>query len=65
LILEHRGKRGTFLPQVWDNIRDPAEFLRQLKVKAGLDPAFWADDVSLLRYTVVKYREAEPPPRLQ
>jgi AmmeMemoRadiSam system protein B/AmmeMemoRadiSam system protein A len=65
LILEHCGKRGTFLPQVWDDIRDPAEFLRQLKVKAGLDPAFWADDVRLLRYTVVKYREAEPSPRLQ
>src|SRR4030095_15455012 len=33
LILDHGGKRGTFLPQVWDSIPDPAEFLRQLKVK--------------------------------
>ena len=65
LILEHGGKRGTFLPQVWDSIPDPAEFLRQLKVKAGLEPTFWADDLRLLRYSVIKFREAELPSRLQ
>src|SRR5207249_1786763 len=59
LILEHDGKRGTFLPQVWEGIPDAAEFLRQLKMKAGLEPTFWADDVRLLRYTVVKFRETE------
>ncbi len=59
LILEHGDKRGTFLPQVWDSIPDPAEFLRQLKRKAGLEPTFWADDLRLLRYTVVKFRESE------
>jgi hypothetical protein len=59
LILEHADKRGTFLPQVWDSIPDPAEFLRQLKRKAGLEPTFWADDLRLLRYTVVKFRESE------
>jgi hypothetical protein len=61
LILEHGGRRGTFLPQVWDQISDPAEFLRQLKRKAGLEPGFWAEDVLLLRYTVVKFREEEIP----
>jgi hypothetical protein len=65
LILEHGGKRGTFLPQVWDHICDPAEFLRQLKQKAGLEPSFWADDLRLLRYTAVKFREAELPSQLQ
>ena len=65
LILEHGGKRGTFLPQVWDSIPDPAEFLRQLKVKGGLEPTFWANDLRLLRYTVLKFREAEPASRLQ
>jgi MEMO1 family protein len=59
LILEHGDKRGTFLPQVWDSIPDPAEFLRQLKRKAGLEPSFWAGDLRLLRYTVVKFRESD------
>jgi len=57
LILEHGGNRGTFLPQVWDHIPDAAEFLRELKRKAGLEPEFWAQDVKLQRYTVVKFRE--------
>ena len=59
LIIEHGAKRGTFLPQVWDHIPDAAEFLRELKRKAGLEPEFWAQDVRLQRYTVVKFRERE------
>jgi hypothetical protein len=65
LILEHGSKRGTFLPQVWESIAGPREFLRQLKLKAGLEPTFWADDLRLLRYTVVKFREAPLPAQLQ
>jgi AmmeMemoRadiSam system protein A len=65
LILEHNSSRGTFLPQVWDSIPDPAEFLRQLKRKTGLEPDFWATDLRLLRYTVVKFGEEELPPPLQ
>jgi MEMO1 family protein len=65
LILEHNSSRGTFLPQVWDSIPDPVEFLRQLKRKTGLEPDFWATDLRLLRYTVVKFGEEELPPLLQ
>jgi len=61
LVLEHAGKRGTFLPQVWDSLPEPAAFLRELKLKAGLEPTFWADDLRLLRYSVAKFREIEPP----
>ena len=59
LILEHGGKRGTFLPQVWEHIPDATEFLRELKRKAGLEREFWAQDMKLQRYTVVKFRERE------
>jgi AmmeMemoRadiSam system protein A len=61
LILKHGERQSTFLPQVWENIREPAEFLRQLKMKAGLDASFWAPDVRLWRYTVIKYREQDLP----
>ena len=30
------GRKATFLPSVWDQIPSPAEFLQQLKRKAGL-----------------------------
>jgi len=61
LILQHAERRATFLPQVWESFNEPIEFLRQLKVKAGLGATFWAADVKLARYTVVKYSEAELP----
>lgn len=58
LILQWRDHRATFLPQVWENLPRPAEFLRQLKRKAGLADDFWADDLVLHRYTVRKWSEA-------
>jgi AmmeMemoRadiSam system protein B/AmmeMemoRadiSam system protein A len=60
LIFEHGQRRATFLPQVWDSIPDPREFVRQLKLKAGLDASFWAAEVELSRYSVIKYSEPEP-----
>jgi AmmeMemoRadiSam system protein A len=65
VIFEHGDRRSTFLPQVWESIPDPAEFLRQLKLKAGLGAAFWANDVRLQRYTVTKYCEDEADGSLQ
>ena len=37
-IIEDRGLRALFLPVVWESLPDPAEFLLQLKLKAGLGP---------------------------
>lgn len=51
LLLEAGHHRGTFLPAVWDSLPDPAEFLRQLKVKAGLSPDDWSHEIRLYRYT--------------
>lgn len=58
LILSSQGRRGTFLPMVWDDIPDPADFLRALKRKAGLLPDHWADDVQILRYRAESFSEA-------
>ena len=57
LILDFRGHRGTFLPQVWQQLPDAAEFLAQLKLKAGLPLGFWHADIRLSRYRVEEYRE--------
>jgi AmmeMemoRadiSam system protein A len=59
IILEYQRCRGTFLPQVWEQLPDPCEFLNQLKRKAGLRPGFWAPEVRLSRYTVLKWTEEE------
>jgi len=58
VVLEYGQHRGTFLPQVWEQLPEPAEFLAHLKRKAGLPMDFWADGVRLARYTVSKWKEA-------
>ncbi|MES1240296.1 MAG: AmmeMemoRadiSam system protein A [Acidobacteriota bacterium] len=57
VVFEFQGRRSTFLPQVWEQLPDPWDFLAQLKRKAGLPPAFWHPDVRLWRYTVMKWVE--------
>ncbi|HKU70331.1 MAG TPA: AmmeMemoRadiSam system protein A [Burkholderiales bacterium] len=57
IVFEYGHHTSTFLPQVWEDIREPAEFLAHLKYKAGLPPDFWDPAVRLSRYTVSKWRE--------
>jgi hypothetical protein len=60
VILEHGWHRATFLPQVWEQLPDARQFISNLKRKAGLAADFWADDLSLSRYQVEKFKEEEP-----
>jgi AmmeMemoRadiSam system protein A len=50
LIIEEGGRRGTFLPSVWENLPDPKQFLRHLKQKAGLPADYWSDNLRFYRY---------------
>ncbi len=59
VLLEYGLCSSTFLPQVWNNLPQPREFLAQLKVKAGLPVDFWHDTIRLSRYTVQKWRETD------
>lgn len=59
VVLRWHGHQGTFLPQVWADLPDPAVFLAHLKRKAGLPRDFWAPDVVLHRYSHEKW--IDPP----
>ena len=52
LILELGPKLGTFLPAVWQSLPEPWDFLRQLKLKAGLPPWHALERVKAFRYRV-------------
>lgn len=52
LILEDVGRRGTFLPSVWESLPDARDFLKHLKLKAGLSADHWSDSIKVQRYTV-------------
>ena len=51
LILQEGYRRSTFLPAVWESLGDPAEFVKHLKLKAGLPADYWSDTIRLSRYT--------------
>jgi len=55
-----RGRRSTYLPQVWEQIPDKEEFLGQLVKKADpdLEPTAWKDpDAAFLTYQVQAFHE--------
>lgn len=57
LILRCGPHQSTLLPSVWQTLKDPREFLRALKRKAGLPADFWDTSVQIERYRVDAYRE--------
>ena len=50
LILSDKGRRGTFLPTVWDQLPEAQMFLDHLKAKAGLPTGYWSDTIKVERY---------------
>ncbi|WP_170285809.1 AmmeMemoRadiSam system protein A [Propionivibrio limicola] len=57
LILCLGRRRATFLPQVWETLPEPCQFMAYLKRKAGLPPDFWDNRITLARYGVQKWKE--------
>ena len=61
VLLEVGGRRATFLPQVWEQLPDKAEFMAQLCHKAGLAPDAWQDSEAVIsRYQVEHFSETAP-----
>ena len=61
-VILHDGiyHRGTFLPQVWEKIPDPAEFLNNLCYKMGVSKNLWRNKhLDVLTYQVEEFHE--PP----
>jgi uncharacterized protein len=52
LVLEELPHRSTFLPQVWESLPDPEQFLRELLLKAGLPEDHWSPKLRFQRYAV-------------
>ena len=59
VVLECRGRRSVLLPQAWQSLPQPRDFLAHLVVKAGLPPDVWDDGVVLSRFTVSVFQEAD------
>lgn len=59
VVLEWGEHRSTYLPQVWEALPEPREFLASLKVKAGLNADFWHEDLLLARYRADHWEEGQ------
>jgi uncharacterized protein len=59
IIFEYGRYRSTFLPQVWEDLAQPRQFLAMLRRKAGLPDDFWEEGVKLSRYSVTKWSEKD------
>jgi hypothetical protein len=59
VILASDGRRGTYLPQVWESLPDPVRFLASLKEKAGIPADTRLTRCQVWRYQVRKWKEAE------
>lgn len=56
VILKKDNFNSTFLPQVWEEIKDKKEFMEQLSLKAGLDREAWKN-AEIWFYEVEKFSE--------
>jgi AMMECR1 domain-containing protein len=59
VVLECGGHRATLLPQVWERLNEPRDFLTALKLKAGLAEDFWSDGMLVSSYRVTTWKEPE------
>ena len=58
VVLQRGWHRATFLPQVWEQLLIPEEFLGHLCTKAGLPAGAWReDDLEISIYQVRKFEE--------
>lgn len=55
LVLSTQNHKATFLPAVWESLREPNEFLAHLLTKAGLPADYWSDDIAIQRYRVEEF----------
>ena len=54
LIIKEGSRQATYLPSVWQQIRDPRQFITELRAKAGLDSQDW-QNTEVFTYTTEEF----------
>jgi len=61
VLLSNGFRRSTFLPQVWEKIPNPAQFLDHLCMKMGADENLWRYQLlDVYTYQVEEFQENQP-----
>lgn len=58
VFIKKNGQQATFLPQVWEELAFPKDFISQLCLKARLSPDAWEEPTTTIyEYEVEKFKE--------
>lgn len=58
VILLHKGRSSTYLPQVWEELPDPVQFLSSLCMKQGAPANCWLEpETVLFKYSADEFGE--------
>ena len=55
LIIREAGKQATYLPSVWQQLPTAAQFVSELRRKAGLAPNAWSPQTEVFFYTTEEF----------
>ena len=56
VILSDHHNQALFLPQVWEQLKSPRDFIRHLKSKAGWNAAYWSPSMEVKTFTVTSIK---------
>lgn len=56
VTLTNNHKQALFLPQVWEKLPKPKDFICQLKLKAGWHATYWSPDMVVNTFTISRIK---------
>ncbi|MCW8331192.1 AmmeMemoRadiSam system protein A [Photobacterium sp. SDRW27] len=56
VILSDHHNQALFLPQVWEQLKAPKDFIRHLKLKAGWNAVYWSESMEVKTFTVTSIK---------
>lgn len=59
ITISDGSHRALFLPEMWHELPDPAEFMVWLKRKAGLPETYWSPSLSVSRFATLSIKAPE------
>ncbi len=59
IIIRDGDRQGLFLPSVWQELPNKEEFMKQLKIKAGINPSYWSENLKVYRFRTVEIKSNE------
>lgn len=59
LVIRDGNRQGVFLPSEWKKYPTQQEFLNNLKIKAGISPAYWSNRIKVYRFKAVEISKDE------